>query len=472
MSVWLSLPASAELIEQPRGTWSVRCDGDSVGVAGKWTGVREAMKHLVAGRATEEEVCDAALAIDGFAVLQPLLESLSNLAHAGLLRHVVSIGDSPAITVVSWGPFPASDLSPRGADDPVLLSRFAYLRREEGVLLVESPRSRMQVFVHDPRVAAFIGDAVRGCSARELAAAHRDISEEGIGDIVQALWGAGLLARPDESRNTGEPASAIWSWEFHDLLFHARSRAGRHAYPSGQTYRLRDVIARPPVVKPSGSPDRRVLVRPNLDTLAANDPSLTNVIESRRSRRAAGATAITVDQLGEFLFRTARLQEIIPLEHSEVSRRPYPGGGASYELEIYPVVRMCTGLRGGLYHYCARDHALDPLACDPADLEALLDGAATAAGADPPHILLIVSARFQRVSWKYSSIAYAVILKDVGVLYQTMYLVAEAMGLAACALGNGDADLFARVTGTDYYEEGSVGEFMLSAGSGHAAGAG
>jgi hypothetical protein len=36
-----------------------------------------------------------------------------------------------------------------------------------------------------------------------------------------------------------------------------------------------------------------------------------------------------------------------------------------------------------------------------------------------------------------------------------------AMGLAPCALGGGDSDLFARAAGTDYYAETSVGEFLL-----------
>jgi hypothetical protein len=40
-----------------------------------------------------------------------------------------------------------------------------------------------------------------------------------------------------------------------------------------------------------------------------------------------------------------------------------------------------------------------------------------------------------------------------------VYLAATAMG--ACAIGGGDADLFARAAGTDYYAETSVGEFLL-----------
>jgi SagB-type dehydrogenase family enzyme len=76
-------------------------------------------------------------------------------------------------------------------------------------------------------------------------------------------------------------------------------------------------------------------------------------------------------------------------------------------------------------------------------------------------ILIIIAARFQRMSWKYSSMAYAATLKNVGVIFQTMYLVATAMGLAPCAIGSGNSDVFAHALGAGYCEESSVGEFLL-----------
>jgi SagB-type dehydrogenase family enzyme len=78
-----------------------------------------------------------------------------------------------------------------------------------------------------------------------------------------------------------------------------------------------------------------------------------------------------------------------------------------------------------------------------------------------PQVYFAITARFQRVQWKYESMVYALILKHVGVLYQTMYLVATAMGLAPCALGGGNSDLFALAAGLDYYAETTVGEFVL-----------
>jgi SagB-type dehydrogenase family enzyme len=69
------------------------------------------------------------------------------------------------------------------------------------------------------------------------------------------------------------------------------------------------------------------------------------------------------------------------------------------------------------------------------------------------------------VSWKYSSIAYALILKDVGVLTQTLYLMATDMGLGGCAIGSVNIDLFAKLTGIEFHVEGAVGQFALGRGA-------
>ncbi|MBS0650690.1 MAG: hypothetical protein JSR93_05970 [Verrucomicrobia bacterium] len=39
--------------------------------------------------------------------------------------------------------------------------------------------------------------------------------------------------------------------------------------------------------------------------------------------------------------------------------------------------------------------------------------------------------------------------------------MATGMGLAPCALGGGNSDLFCKVMGTNYLEEASIGEFIL-----------
>ncbi|MFX6751317.1 SagB family peptide dehydrogenase, partial [Acinetobacter baumannii] len=76
-----------------------------------------------------------------------------------------------------------------------------------------------------------------------------------------------------------------------------------------------------------------------------------------------------------------------------------------------------------------------------------------------------ITARFGRVSWKYSSIAYSLILKDVGALMQTFYLMATEMGLGGCAIGSGNIDHVARMTGIEFHVEGPVGQFAIGRGA-------
>jgi SagB-type dehydrogenase family enzyme len=81
-----------------------------------------------------------------------------------------------------------------------------------------------------------------------------------------------------------------------------------------------------------------------------------------------------------------------------------------------------------------------------------------------PQILITIAARFGRISWKYSSVAYSLILKDVGVLIQTFYLMATDMGLGGCSIGSTNIELFAKMTGLDFHVEGPVGQFAFGRG--------
>jgi SagB-type dehydrogenase family enzyme len=77
---------------------------------------------------------------------------------------------------------------------------------------------------------------------------------------------------------------------------------------------------------------------------------------------------------------------------------------------------------------------------------------------------MTIAARFGRVAWKYSSVAYSLILKDVGVLLQALYLMATDMNLGGCAIGTNNIELFAKMTGLDFFVEGPVGQFALGRG--------
>lgn len=101
------------------------------------------------------------------------------------------------------------------------------------------------------------------------------------------------------------------------------------------------------------------LARPDLARLGQEDPPSAVVQQQRRSIREYGTEPIGLPQLGEFLYRVGHVTDVhqveVPVPGGTIpmafAPRPYPGGGALYELELYVVVNACAGLAPGLYHY-------------------------------------------------------------------------------------------------------------------------
>ncbi|WP_073811371.1 SagB/ThcOx family dehydrogenase [Kitasatospora sp. CB01950] len=350
----------------------------------------------------------------------------------------------------------------------LVLSRFAYLRRlpdghgESCVL--ESPMAPFRLVLHRAAAGAFVAALSASRTAEDAALLAGMSAAEGEA-LAGLLAGGGFL-------DAGQGAEAPL-WDFHDLLFHSRSRPGRHDYPTGGVFAHQDVPQLPAVSGPGAREESEGidLPVPDWDTVVARDPALSEVLEGRRSVRSYAETPVTLDQLAELLYRVARVRRVIPGDPADPHgydgvERPYPAGGATGELEIYLSVVKCVGLEPGVYRYDAAAHRLRPRPFQHPGEETAFSELVTAAWRATactvdPQVLLTVTSRFGRLSWKYSQIAYALTLKHVGVLYQTLYLVATAMGLAPCGLGSGDTDAAARALGLDWTAESSVGEFLI-----------
>jgi SagB-type dehydrogenase family enzyme len=136
-------------------------------------------------------------------------------------------------------------------------------------------------------------------------------------------------------------------------------------------------------------------------------------------------------------------------------------------------VGECAGIATGVYHYDPLGHRLELVNADPAVVDGLLRFPRRAAVLDgPPPVLITMTARLGRLSWKYEGLTYALVLKHVGVMTQTLYLVSTAMGLAACAIGGVNIHATARAFGVDWRVEPSVGQFIIGSGPGNHEGQG
>ncbi|HTE86926.1 MAG TPA: SagB family peptide dehydrogenase [Dehalococcoidia bacterium] len=464
----LSLRSGTALVEE--SVEQLRLDSPSGSVTFNLPapGLRLALGTLASSRATEDELAEQVLVSDGVATLAQFYYCLEQLRGLVLLSYSVPAGAGPMLTFEPTSPA----FRPEGAgvetDRSFVLSRFAYGRRVQSALVLDSPIAHARAIVHGTNGAALLRELARPRSSVELAAATDRFNEETASQLLGLLASAALVSEARADGSTAEDEDeTLAQWEFHDLLFHARSRSGRHDFPSGATYRFRGRIPPSPAVKPHMSEDVTVLFRPDLHRLMVGGVPLTRAIEQRLSIREHGERPITVGEVGEFLYRTVRVRSVRDPHPTggrpySISSRPYPGSGSAYELEVYLTVEACDGIPPGLHHYEPAEHQLSRISGPTARTQALLRSAAAAAGIGRlPQVLITLAARFQRVSWKYESIAYALVLQDVGALYQTMYLVATAMGLAPCALGSGNSDVFAQATGLRYLEESSVGEFIL-----------
>ncbi|MEV0678935.1 SagB family peptide dehydrogenase [Actinosynnema sp. NPDC050436] len=357
-------------------------------------------------------------------------------------------------------------LQPR---DRVRLSRFAVLRPCGGELLVESPLAPYRVRLHRHlavRVATALSAAT---TVVDLATALR-VTRPVVTDLVAYLVAAGVVLRGDRDPPAGRTGFAedhdpvLARWTGHDLHFHTATRHGRGDGPSGAVYPLAGRTPPPPALRPP-RPGRAVpLPRPDLAARAATDPPLVAVVEAERGAGPPGVRAPSCAELGELLYRTARVRRttralVDGVPAHEVGDRPHVDWLGLYELELYLCVDRCDGLARGLYHYDPAGHALTALDADDEGLGELLDGTRVAVGADDrPPVLITVTLRTDRSSWVYRDTGYAMALTHVGALQQLLHLTARAMGLGPLVPPFGPGDVADRVLGLDWRAETAVGE--------------
>ncbi|MBD2677099.1 MULTISPECIES: PatA/PatG family cyanobactin maturation protease [Nostoc] len=431
-------------------------------------GISIAIESLKAGNTTTESLVQGLARLYGQAAGEQFAVMLQKLDERGWLSYAV-LPLAVAIPMVDSAELNLTE--PYWTQTRLTLSRFAYQHSYDGTMVLESPLSKFRIKLLDWRASALLAQLAQPQTLESLTPPPY-LGPETAYQFLKLLFAAGFLTAESEP-------PALQLWDFHNLVFHSRSRSGHHDYPL-----IDNIIDRWldfPVVKPPMSDQIVPLPQPNLGALMYNDATLTEAIESRKSVREYDDNyPIAIEQLSELLYRTARVKELLEAEewfgdfwrknpdhkldfdYGKLSKRPYPSSGAMYELEIYLVVQHCRGLNLGVYHYDPLNHQLEQLMESKDNIINLLGYSWMGEVLSPrPQIILVITARFGRIFRRYRAMAYAAVLKNVGILYQNFYLVATNMGLAPCAIGSGNSDTFGRLIGLDYLEESVVGEFAL-----------
>ncbi len=402
----------------------------------------------------DPRVVEDALATTSLDDLAKYYEVVQRLCKAMVLQVDIVDGDTLYATIVPMATDfmvdAAADAPPSGAR----WSRFVTMRREGGYTLIESP-------VATARVEVFAPTLLERCTSWMLASPVVTADDE-------ALLLASLLHQIGILRVGEDDDTTLAQWSPTDMLFHFRSRFGRHTLVSGGVFRHAGRIDPPGVDRPY-DPNERLVPLPVPTTVTSR--SLEDLISMRRSVRTFSQRPMTLEQLGTLLWRTVRetgrMTMDVPSPDGtsipfELRRRPIPSGGAAHEIDIYLTIRNVEGVAPGFWRYDGARHVLVHRSDVDSRFDIMWYRAMEASGTSvPPPVLITFGARFTRIMWKYEAMAYAAILKHVGVIYELFYLVATDMDLGICALGNGDTMTFSSLAGVDPFVEGSVGEMLL-----------
>lgn len=428
-------------------------------------GVRESLARLALGPVSMANLMVSGRAgEDGWRLsLRKVLTRLS-----GSVVHSLALNDGrgPLLSAIPVTQSPVFPDGPLPAGRQVRLSRFTALRAEDGALLAESPGAPYKVALLRPS-AVLITSSLATAKTVEQLAETSGLAAPVVADVVEFLVAAGVVLLADShGRFTefGDPETTTWSHP--DLMFHSRSRTWQKSSP--QEPGGGRAGAPPPVVKPGTGGPTFPLHRPDPAALAAADPTLTSLLESDHSCPEFSERTLSARQIGEFLFRSARVQSTGPAHlpggpSHEASQRPYFSVACLYELEVYVGVNRCADLARGVYHYDPQWHTLTLINDDAAVLDNLLDMAMIAAGSHRrPSALLTMTARMSRIAWVLGGgAAYATTLLHLGALQQVFYLAAKAMGLAAHAVPVDAGDRVDRALKLEWPAEVSVGECVL-----------
>src|SRR5262249_33603959 len=281
-------------------------------------------------------------AFAGGATIDKEIETLvRRLARHGLMEYVLR-GPAGADQVViepqvaDYWPRPA----PLADADTLALSRFAYMRRRGTEMVLESPRADALFRIGDPRIAAALALLAAPQAIRRL---RRQEGFPGL-EFLTLLLDCAILLKVEPGTaglRTEEGDPGLVLWDFHDLLFHARSTEGRHANPMGGLYSYAHVAPPLPAIRPGWS-GKTIDLRALSDASQATAPAAKLLRQRHSIRGFDEGRPITLAELAQFLDAAARVTATWKVEPEDIggptvsyARRPYPSAGASYELELY-----------------------------------------------------------------------------------------------------------------------------------------
>jgi SagB-type dehydrogenase family enzyme len=277
-------------------------------------------------------------------------------------------------------------------------------------------------------------------SLKELASALTHYRPRSITLALRQLHRRGILQSSLRKADPREIAMEAWSpWNPAAGYFHFSTKDQGFAmdhFEAFQELKRRATSDPMPVpVKSYPRAPRTALAR------TASNSEFVQVLRNRRTWRKFSASPVPQQELGEILELTFGIQQWVDVPGlARAATKTSPSGGGLHPIEAYVVVRRVRGLRGGIYHYNAKEHQLEWLRSG-LSREALKKNLGNQWWFADAAFFVLMTAVFPRTRWKYHfPRVYRAILLEAGHLCQTFCLAATWRGLAPfCTIALADS---------------------------------
>ncbi len=221
--------------------------------------------------------------------------------------------------------------------------------------------------------------------------------------------------------------------------FQQETKYHRNKMPAGRL----DPAQRPDAYKTYASAKKITLPEPLLLEVFFQE-----TVQRRKSVRDFSDKPVAIEELSYLLWASTGISRV---EHG-YEFRTSPSAGALYPIETYVVASNVGSLPSGLYHYSAKEHALE-------EIKAGYLGEETARAAleqdfcKEAAVVFIWTAVFGRSKWKYGERAFRYVYLDAGHIAAHLSLAAVALNLGSCQVGALFDDEINEMLGVDGREE-------------------
>jgi oxazoline/thiazoline dehydrogenase len=338
------------------------------------------------------------------------------------------------------------------------LSPYVAIRQINNELYLEQPLSSFMIPVQKNAILNLIFRFAKPTNCEEVLQQCSPDLRAKIINLIEFLFEKKVLLFV-ESDNKEELEKEMW--EFHDLFFHTQSRQGLNTRPLGATYRFGKDRSVEENHKTNRWAGKQFDLEEDNNTTSPNF-SLNEALLNRHT--SYKFSSLNLSDISNLLFNSVKVTERANNTTSQQTlHRPYPSGGGLYSIDTYVAITNCIDLPHGLYYYDALKHKLILIENQDKFVRLAAKDAAISMSQDEiPSAMLIFSSRFERVFLKYESLAYRLILLEMGAIFQTLYLAATKLNLSVCALGSGNSSNFSINLGLEYLKETSIGEFAVN----------